>query len=190
MGRKSAVTINIDQFKEAMSKLENRIPRSFTLTRIPEFYLDEVSARFTDGFLDDEKRVVPVHPALIEFGFVEYVERLRARNESRLFPKVDYDTRQQIAGGYSRLYGRYLKTIGVKKGKEINFHSYRHTFIDALRSAGFRDDEFNFLVGHSNAKRTTTANYGILSEGILSDRVKLVNAVNYPGLDLSHLRVS
>ena len=32
-----------------------------------------------------------------------------------------------------------------------------------------------------------TGKYGIMPQGILQDRVKLIEAINYPGLSLEHL---
>ena len=42
------------------------------------------------------------------------------------------------------------------------------------------DEQFNMLLGHTKA--TTTGRYGILLEGILSERVKMIEAVAFPGL--------
>ena len=131
------------------------------------------------------QRVIPVHRALVTLGFIDYALRTKEAGETRLFPKIDYDARGQIAGDYSRAYGRYLAKIGVKTGRGLHFHSFRHTFVDALRRAGYQDEAFGFLIGHTQA--TTTGRYGILSEGSLKERVKLVEAVEYPRLDLSHL---
>jgi hypothetical protein len=38
----------------------------------------------------------------------------------------------------------------------------------------------DMLLGHTKA--TTTGRYGILPEGILSERVKMIEAVEFPGL--------
>ena len=126
------------------------------------------------------QRIVPVHTVLIGLGFSSYVEEQRRKGSAPLFPHVGPNARGQIAGDYSRAYGRFLLKLGVKHGRELNFHSFRHTFADALRRAGYRDEQFGFLLGHTQA--STTGRYGILSEGSLSDRVRLVSAVCYPGL--------
>jgi hypothetical protein len=39
------------------------------------------------------------------------------------------------------------------------------------------DEQFNVLLGH--AKRTTTGTYGIIPQGILGERVKMIEAVSY-----------
>lgn len=131
------------------------------------------------------QRVVPVHPELVKLGFPEYHAKALRKADKRLFPDIEPDTRGQLTGHYSRSYGRYVAKIGVKVDKTLNFHSYRHGMADALRRAGYRDEEFKFLLGHTGA--TTTGRYGVLPEGELSQRVKLIKAVSFPGLDLLHL---
>ena len=131
------------------------------------------------------QRVVPVHHTLVSLGFIDYMQRMKRAGESRLFPNIVDDARSQIAGAYSRSYGRYLAKIGIKIGRGLNFHSFRHTFVDALRRGGYPDEAFGFLLGHTQA--TTTGRYGILAEGPLKERVKLIEAVGYPGLSVLHL---
>lgn len=131
------------------------------------------------------QRVIPLHPQLIKLGFLNFHATAQARGDKRLFPEIEPDTRGQLAGTYSRFYGRYVHRIGVKDDKSVNFHSYRHGFADALRRAGFRDEEFGFLLGH--VKASTTGRYGILAEGSLKQASGMIEAIEFPGLDLSHL---
>jgi hypothetical protein len=42
------------------------------------------------------------------------------------------------------------------------------------------DEQFNVLLGHTKA--TTTGTYGIAPQGILSERVKMIEAVEFSGL--------
>ncbi len=50
-------------------------------------------------------RVVPVHPYLLSIGFLEYVQLLRSRGETRLFPEFPYTTHD----GYGRNLARVDK---------------------------------------------------------------------------------
>lgn len=128
-------------------------------------------------------RVVPVHPELERLGFL----RFHADSAGpRLFPEIQPDARGSLAGRFSRLWARYLARIGVKTDASVNFHSFRHGMADALRRAGYRDEEFGFLLGHTQA--TTTGRYGILAEGDLVQRCKMIDSVVFPSLDLAHLR--
>jgi integrase len=131
------------------------------------------------------QRVIPLHPELERLGFRAFHARHAATGEKRLFPEIVPDARGQLTGNISRWWGRFVTRIGVKNDDSVNFHSFRHGMADALRRAGFRDEEFGFLLGHTRA--TTTGRYGILSEGDLTQRCKMIDAVNFPNLELHHL---
>lgn len=87
----------------------------------------------------------------------------------------------------SREFGRYMIRIGLKVGRGLSLYSFRHGAADALRRAGHLDQQFGFILGHTEP--TTTGKYGIMPQGMLEQRVELVNAIAYPGLTLDHLAV-
>ncbi|OIQ93748.1 tyrosine recombinase XerC [mine drainage metagenome] len=130
------------------------------------------------------QRVIPVHSELIKLGFLDYFAAVRERGEMRLFPEIKPDTRGHMSGHPSRWYGRYVAKIGVKDDKSVNFHSFRHGLADAFRRAGYLDEQFKMMLGHTGA--TTTGRYGKLPEGELRQRVEMIEAVSFPGLVLTH----
>lgn len=125
------------------------------------------------------QRVVPVHSELIKLGFLQYRAETVARGEQRLFPELKRDQRG-FFGKASKFFNRYLRAVGVKVDRKVNFHSFRHCIADAFRRAGYLDEQFNVLLGHT--KQTTTGIYGILPQGVLSQRVEMIEAVRYSGL--------
>lgn len=125
------------------------------------------------------QRVVPVHSRLIELGFDKYHARIVALGKKQLFD-VQPDARGYYSGTPSKFFGGYLKDIGVKSGRDLNFHSFRHTAADAFRRAGFADEEFAPILGHTKA--TTTGKYGIIKPMVLAQRVAMIEAIKYPGL--------
>ena len=128
-------------------------------------------------------RVVPVHSELVRLGFLAHVDAQRGRGETRVFPEATRNANGQMIAEFSRAFPRYLARIGVRKGRGLSLYSFRHTFIDALRRAEYLDDQFAFLVGHD--KPTTTGIYGQLPQGMLRQRVQMVEAVDYPGLEIA-----
>lgn len=120
-------------------------------------------------------RVVPVHSELIKLGLIDYHAGIVARGEKRLFPEIKPDSRGFFSGEPSTFFNDYVRDIGVKVDKKVNFHSFRHGIADAFRSAGYYDEQFNVLLGHTKA--TTTGIYGNVPQGILSERVKMIEAV-------------
>jgi integrase len=86
---------------------------------------------------------------------------------------------------FSREFGKYLTRLGIKEGRGLSLYSFRHGAADALRRAGYLDDQFGFILGHTTG--SMTGRYGIMPQGMLQQRVELVNAIAYPGLRLDHL---
>ncbi|MBY0136888.1 MULTISPECIES: site-specific integrase [Paracoccus] len=130
-------------------------------------------------------RVVPVHPELIRLGFIRYHEKRVKQGGAALFPDAVRNERGQMMADVSREFGRYLTRIGLKQGRGLSLYSFRHGAADALRRAGYLDNQFGFILGHTEA--SMTGRYGIMPQGMLEQRVELVRAISYPGLDLSHL---
>lgn len=137
---------------------------------------------------DSSRREVPIHKELIRLGLLDYVETIRALGHTRLFPFAVRNTRGQMMADFSREFGRYLARIRIKDGKGLSLYSFRHGAFDALRRAGYLDEQFNFIFGHVSGNRVTRG-YGVLNQGMLEQRAELVNAIAYPGLELGHLVV-
>lgn len=112
------------------------------------------------------ERVVPIHSELIKLGLLDYHAKMVSRGEQQLFPELKPDTRGFFSRTPSRFFAGYLKRIGAKSDKRHNFHSFRHGAADAFRRAGYLDEQFGPLLGHT--KSTTTGRYGIMPEGPLS----------------------
>jgi integrase len=131
------------------------------------------------------QRVVPIHPELVRLGFVEFCKEKKKGSDKRLFPEAERNERGQIAAKFSREFGRYLTRIGIKDGRGLSLYSFRHGFVDALRRAELLDEQFGLLIGH--VKHSTTGQYGVLPQGMLRQRVEMIEAVTFPDLDVSHL---
>ena len=87
------------------------------------------------------RRLIPVHSALLELGFLEFVECQRKRGQVRLFPEL-----KEQRDGYGQMVSKWFtrtllpqvplqvpfdKTTKAKR----DFHSLRHTFVTALKHA-------------------------------------------------------
>jgi integrase len=131
-------------------------------------------------------RVLPLHSELILLGLIDYHAKMKAAGEIRLFPNAERTARGQMIGAFSREFSKYLERIGMKEGRGLSLYSFRHGVADAFRRAGYLDDQFGFMLGHGKA--SMTGRYGNLPQGIIEQRVELINAIAYPGLSLDHLR--
>lgn len=133
-------------------------------------------------------RVVPIHPELVKLGLLMHHAELKKRGEKRLFPLAERNERGQMIATFSRDFPRYLTKIGLKEGRGLSLYSFRHGAADALRRAGFLDEQFGFILGHTSG--TMTQRYGTLPQGMLEQRVELVNSIAYPGLMIGHLNAA
>ncbi len=137
------------------------------------------------------ERVIPVHSELVQLGFLEYVaERRRAGEHAWLFPAVAPDQGRALSG-WSKWWGRYLRTtVGIKNTDRV-FHSFRHGVKDALRRGSVDVEAREALLGHSGSTSAVSRGYGA-NEMLERWGVKVlrdaVAKIKYPGLNLSKVK--
>ncbi len=98
------------------------------------------------------RRMLPIHPSLIELGLLRHVESARATGAHRLFPELE-PVRGKLGHAPSKWFGRYKAKRGIDDSKKT-FHSFRHTLIDDLRDAGVQDSLIKRIVGHEDSAVT------------------------------------
>lgn len=98
------------------------------------------------------RRVLPIHPTLIELGLLQHVESLKASGTDRLFPELE-PVRGKLGHAPSKWFSRYKTKIGITDARKT-FHSFRHTFIDDLRDATVQDSLIKRMVGHEDSSVT------------------------------------
>jgi integrase len=136
-------------------------------------------------------RAVPIHPELIRIGFMDFVEHARASDgqSARLFPHLRQGSKGGYGEAFSKWFGRYKRSLGISNEKSV-FHSFRHGFKDALRSAGVNEDVNDALTGHGGGNPVARG-YGwedMARRFGFSTLNIAVEKARYPGLDLSSLR--
>lgn len=98
-------------------------------------------------------RKVPVHDRLIELGFIDHVEALRGRGEQRLFPELKNTQGGKFSHYPTRWFGTFKKSCGITGDSKV-FHSFRHTFITAMKHSGVDMPIMHELDGHSMQSET------------------------------------
>lgn len=132
---------------------------------------------------DAGKRYVPLHPELVKIGFLGFVAEAQKAKRTRLFPDQGKDAHGYYAP-FSKWFARFLQKAGVKTRK-ITFHSFRHSYRDALRRASVPRDVAQALGGW--ASQGTDDDYGSgLGPAFLA---QYVGKVAFPALELCHLHV-
>lgn len=101
------------------------------------------------------KRVVPIHPHLLDYGFMDYFDRMKSqRGNERLFPQLSYSK----SDGYGRNLGRWvnerlLPDLNIKSD-QLTFHSFRHTMVRKLIAADVSQAHIMAIVGHEPGTTT------------------------------------
>jgi integrase len=106
------------------------------------------------------RRVIPVHPFLLELGFGGYVGSMRGRRKKaeRLWPALKLK-RDGWAQDYGKLYQRFNRKFVTTNPKRV-FHSFRHNVADTLKQKGVDGNVIAELLGHSLGGSMSLGRYG------------------------------
>lgn len=130
------------------------------------------------------RRRIPIHPALLACGFIDYVAKGEA--DALLFPHLKPNPRGKLGGYFSTWFSTWLRnTLKIKDTRKV-FHSFRHTFKDCCRQVGIEEAVHDALTGHTN--NSAARKYG---NELYPLEPLFAAMLNYEvnGLDLTHLYV-
>lgn len=117
-------------------------------------------------------RVVPVHPRLIELGFLDFIQKskhigLKLGNVDGKTPRLLYELTFKGRDKWGKNLGkwfneRYLVQLKLKTPQKV-LHSLRHSFITNLSIAGIEIANIKSMVGHEPETVTTEVytHYGV-----------------------------
>ena len=128
-------------------------------------------------------RIIPLHPQLIELGFLDYVADVRQYGGT-LFPYMTPDQFNHYGKTPGRRFGEYLDSIGISDKKKV-FHSFRSTSNDRLKQNGVPEESRCQFIGHEH----DTVNSKTYSEefGVRYLRDNVAVHLTFEHLDFSHL---
>ncbi len=112
---------------------------------------------------DATERIVPIHPKLIELGFLEFVAHQKKQGYKRIFQNLYYTVGKGYGQAFSKKFNNRnfkrefideeLLKIGAKKRKD--FHSFRHTFTENLKDVeGVQDGALDYINGHYSSSHS------------------------------------
>jgi integrase len=131
-------------------------------------------------------RKVPVHPQLIDMGFVDYVSKLKRSKKDRVFWELKED-RDGFASHVSRHFNeRFLPTVGIWEKYTKVLYCTRHTFINKLYTERVDENVIKTLVGHE--KGFTMKQYGgdPFTPEVLREEI---SKVNYSKINWKKLKI-
>jgi integrase len=121
------------------------------------------------------ERFIPVHPELEKLGLLNHIDKLRARNEQRLFSEL-----QRSRDGYSQTPSKWFGKFKVKAGITSQykvFHSFRHTVANALKQADVPREQVAEILGHDRGKDVTYGRYGKPAEA--KRQLEVIKKLNF-----------
>jgi integrase len=154
-----------------------------------DIWVIDINANYKDKRCktDAGMRIVPIHSALIEMGFLWFVASVKKRGYERIFYHLKYNKKD----GYKRPAGNYWSRInkivtgGFKVSKK-SFHSLRHNFVNCLKQARVFEPVAANIVGHAADESFTYNTYGVdYSTSVNKEAIELVH---YDCIDLVALR--
>lgn len=97
------------------------------------------------------RRLIPVHPRLIELGFLDYVKdasQFDSEFGKMLFPYLTRDSLGAFSATSGERFSEYLRDVlGIEDKRKV-FHSFRFTFNDKLKQNGISEDTRCQFMGH------------------------------------------
>lgn len=132
-------------------------------------------------------RMVPLHPTLIELGFLDYVQDVKQHfpEERLLFPYLTRNKYGKLGDAPSKWFGRYLDKLNIRDVQKV-FHSFRSTANDTLKQAGVAEETRCQMVGHEYGSVNSRNYSNQHSPKWLLENV--IPMLTYPGLDFSGLK--
>ncbi|OTW03824.1 hypothetical protein BA739_00015 [Vibrio parahaemolyticus] len=100
------------------------------------------------------KRLVPLHPKLIEKGFLRYAQDRYENKQQKLFSFNPIGSYKDWSKTFVNRFSKILDDLGFMPSYRPTLHSLRHTFIDELQQSGIAENLVADLVGHTKTNLT------------------------------------
>lgn len=153
----------------------------------------KIENKFEDQQLKNKqsKRTIPIHPLLIEFGILKFIDSQREKGYKRLFEELYYTTGKGYGQAYSKRYNpdktKWLDkdALAKLKNKEIllDLHSFRHNFSGSLKGL-IEDGILDYLSGHKNSSLSQNR-YGKFRPKV---KYEMICKCHYENLNLDELK--
>jgi integrase len=128
---------------------------------------------------DASRRLIPLHPQLIELGFISYVQGLSNR-QGRVFPDLKpVGVGQKLTDKWGQWFGRYKRDLGVTDKLKV-FHSFRHTWKTHATEAGISERICREFQGHEG--KDAADKYG--AKPSMATLVAAIGKYRIPGLKI------
>ena len=135
---------------------------------------------------ENAKRLLPIHPKLIELGFLDYVKEMDLAKSKRLFPewkKSDDPRKLYTSVSWIRNVNEQMIPSVLDRRPKPTLYSFRHTWKTLMATHSVPSQFQNQIMGHA---QTGMDAFYMGSLGI-DALYKAIEPLAYDGLDLSQL---
>ena len=101
------------------------------------------------------ERLIPLHPALVENGFLEFVLK---KTMGPIFSGLTPDKFGKRGGNGTKIIGRFVRQLGIDDPRISPSHSWRHRIKTLGRRHGLAQDILEAITGHGS--KTVADAYG------------------------------
>lgn len=142
--------------------------------------LDIVPLAARAGKNDIAQRMIPLHPAVIAEGFLNYVAGLPPDPNGPLFPSIAPDPHGSRVHPATVQSGRWVRdVVGIKDPDKAPNHSWRHRMEDELRKVRALPEVQDAITGRNNP-RNAGAGYGKGFRGMPDEVLKDLQRIPSP----------
>jgi len=103
-------------------------------------------------------RRIPLHPAVIDRGFLNYREEMKSAGHTRLFPLLVCHPVNGYGHHVGKAYAAWNRKF-ISNDRNLCFHSIRHSAANELKQAGVATELISEILGHK-VDSITMSRYG------------------------------
>lgn len=97
------------------------------------------------------RRMVPIHPILIEAGFIRFMQERHGNLPKQLFRELHADRHGFWSSAINKRINRIVREKLAITNPKYSVYSFRHSFIDACKKAGIAEEVRMKYMGHQIA---------------------------------------
>ncbi|MFX4241896.1 tyrosine-type recombinase/integrase [Aliarcobacter butzleri] len=138
---------------------------------------------------ESSRRKIPLHNTLLELGFLEFLEKQKAKKSEMLFDDLYHTSGKGYGQSFGKVFNKFKRewlepeTIEkiFKRELLLDLHSFRHTIATALRRGKISEEHISVLLGH---ELNQTQRYGNQAYDFLQEEI---SKASY-GIDFKELK--
>lgn len=131
------------------------------------------------------KRVIPIHPKLIELGFIDYWMDAKEIDATLLFPYLKPDSYGDYSGTPGGRFGKYLDSLLITD-RYKTFHSFRKTVNIMLQQKNITEEVRCGFMGHEYESTNSTVYGDDYKVSFFQKHV--IPSIDYPEISFKNLK--